>query len=55
MAFSVPDYVELPAGTIIKDVPFFINGKDKPPVKMDVTTTYDGAFFSGDAQEVLKK
>ena len=55
MAFSVPDYVELPAGTVIKDVPFYVNGADKAPVKMDVITTYEGAFFSGAAQEVLKK
>ena len=55
MAFSVPDYVEIPAGTVIKDVPFYVNGADKAPVKMDVITTYEGAFFSGAAQEVLKK
>jgi hypothetical protein len=55
MAFSVPDYVEIPAGTVIKQVPFQINGKDQPPVLMDFTTDTDGAFFSGQAQEVLKK
>ncbi len=55
MAFSVPDYVELPAGTVIKDVPFYVNGKDQPPTKMDYTVETEGAFFSGPAQEVLKK
>lgn len=55
MAFSVPDYVELPAGTTIKNVPFYVNGKEKDPTMMDFTTDVDGAFFSGQAQEVLKK
>ncbi len=55
MAFSVPDYVELPAGTVCKDVPFYVNGKDQPPTKMDYTVETEGAFFSGPAQEVLKK
>lgn len=55
MAFSVPDYVELPAGTVCKDVPFYVNGKDQPPTKMDYIVETEGAFFSGQAQEVLKK
>jgi len=55
IAFDHRDYVEMPEGTVIKNVPFYVNGKDKAPVLMDYTTQSEGAFFSGEAQEVLKK
>jgi hypothetical protein len=55
IAFDHRDYVEIPVGTVIQKVPFYVNGKDKAPVLLDYTTETEGAFFSGAAQEVLKK
>lgn len=55
MVFDHRDYFEIPAGTIINDVPFYFMGKDKPPLLVDYQTSSDGAFFSMDAQKVLKK
>ncbi len=49
------DNLALPAGTVIKDVPFFINGKDKPPTKMDFTTDSEGAFMSLEGLKAVQK
>ena len=54
MAFDHRDYVELPKGTLIKDVPFWLNGADKAPTYTDYLTAEEGAYYSGAAQEVLK-
>ena len=55
IAFDHRDYVEIPQGTIIKSVPFYVNGSDAPPIYTDYTTGSEGAWFSLDAQKVLKK
>lgn len=55
IAFDHRDYIEIPKGTIIKNVPFWLNGAKNPPIYQDYTTSEDGGYFSGTAQEVLKK
>ena len=55
IAFDHRDYIEIPKGTVIKDVPFYVNGNDQQPVTMDYTTSQEGAWFSIDAEKVLKK
>jgi hypothetical protein len=49
------DSLALPAGTVIKDVPFFVNGKDNPPTKMDFCTDSDGAFMSLEGLKAVQK
>lgn len=46
------DYVEVPKGTVIKGVPFYITGDDKHPELRDFTTPDDGAWYSGTGQEI---
>lgn len=53
-AFDVRDYVEIPAGTVIKNVPFYLNGKDKAPTLADYTTSGEGAYYSLAAEKVLR-
>lgn len=49
------DHLPLPAGTVIKNVPFYINGKDKPPTEMDFYTDSDGAFMSLEGLKAVQK
>jgi len=48
------DNLALPAGTVIKNVPLFINGKDKPPMLADFTTDTDGAYMSNEAIKAVQ-
>ena len=49
------DNLALPKGTVIKDVPFYVNGEGKDPTFMDVVTDSEGAFWSMEGQKAIKK
>ncbi len=40
------DNLALPKGTVIKQVPFYVNGADQPPTLLDFCTDSEGAFMS---------
>lgn len=49
------DSLVIPAGTTFKDVPFYVNGKDKEPTFLDFVTDSEGVFFSNEGLKAVKK
>jgi hypothetical protein len=49
------DNLALPAGTVIKNVPFYVNGKDEPPTTLDFCTDSEGAFVSLEGLKAVQK
>lgn len=40
------DNLVIPKGTVIKQVPFYVNGEGKEPTMLDYTTDSEGVFLS---------
>jgi hypothetical protein len=49
------DNLALPKGTVIKDVPFYVNGEGKDPTFLDVVTDTEGAYWSMEGQKAIVK
>lgn len=52
LAFDQRDYIEIPKGTVLKSIPFYVNGEGGEPERLDFVTPEDGAWYSGKAQEI---
>lgn len=48
------DSLILPKGTVIKAVPFFINGEGKDPTLLDFTTDSEGCFLSNAGMKAVR-
>ena len=47
------DSLILPKGTVIKAVPFFVNGEGKDPTLLDFTTDSEGVFLSNEGLKAV--
>jgi hypothetical protein len=49
------DSLVIPAGTTFKNVPFYVNGKDKEPTFLDFVTDSEGIYFSNEGAKAVQK